>query len=186
MEEFLDQYGYMALTVGTFLEGETAILLASSLIHRGAFSGLPTVLFAFAGSFVSDWIYYLIGRFNGQVFIARRPSLQARLEPMQRFFRTHQLAILFSYRFLYGFRVVIPLMVGMSGLSPKKYLFYSVATGLLWAGTVSLLGYWVGRWLDLTAARLEANFIWIVLGFTSLGLLIGIGIRFIALRQFQK
>ncbi|MCU0420302.1 MAG: hypothetical protein MUC38_11680, partial [Cyclobacteriaceae bacterium] len=84
MEEFLDQYGYMALTVGTFLEGETAILLASSLIHRGAFSGLPTVLFAFAGSFVSDWIYYLIGRFNGQVFIARRPSLQARLEPMQR------------------------------------------------------------------------------------------------------
>lgn len=186
MEEFLDHYGYIALTVGTFFEGETAILLASSLIHRGIFSGVPTVLFAFAGSFISDWIYFLIGRFNGKVFVARRPSLQKRMEPMQRFFRTHQMPILFSYRFLYGFRVVIPLMVGMSGLSPRKYLFYSVVTGLLWAGTVSMLGYWVGRWLDLTAARLEANFIWVVLGFTSLGLLIGLVIRQVAMRQLGK
>jgi hypothetical protein len=37
MEEFLDQYGYLALTIGTFFEGETAILVASSLIHRVIF-----------------------------------------------------------------------------------------------------------------------------------------------------
>lgn len=47
--------------IGSFLEGETSILVASSLIHRGVFEGLYTVMFAFGGSFISDWLYFLIG-----------------------------------------------------------------------------------------------------------------------------
>jgi membrane protein DedA with SNARE-associated domain len=69
MEPFLEQYGYMALLVGTFFEGETAILVASSLIHDGLFNGPLTVFFGFAGSFISDWLYYFIGRLNGKYFI---------------------------------------------------------------------------------------------------------------------
>ena len=56
MEKFLDEYGYIALMIGTFFEGETAILVASSLIHRGLFEGPYTVLFGFTGSFISDWL----------------------------------------------------------------------------------------------------------------------------------
>jgi membrane protein DedA with SNARE-associated domain len=56
MEKFLDQYGYIALLIGTFMEGETAILMASSLIYKGLFNFPFTVLAAFSGSFISDWI----------------------------------------------------------------------------------------------------------------------------------
>jgi membrane protein DedA with SNARE-associated domain len=55
LETFLEHYGYLALLIGTFFEGETAILVASSLIHQGIFDALPTVIVGFAGSFVSDW-----------------------------------------------------------------------------------------------------------------------------------
>src|SRR5690242_604020 len=111
--------------IGTFFEGETSILVASSLIHRGIFEGPYTMFFGFAGSFLSDWIYYLIGRANGKYFIARRPKLQTRFTPVQKFFHKHKLQILFSYRFLYGFRILIPVVIGMSNIRPMQFLGYS-------------------------------------------------------------
>jgi membrane protein DedA with SNARE-associated domain len=185
MENFLDQYGYLALLVGTFFEGETAILVASSLIYRGLFDFPFTILAAFSGSFISDWIYFLIGRLNGKYFLSKRPNLQARVEPVTKFFQKHQLQILFSYRFLYGFRIIIPLIVGMSGLSPTRYLFYSTLTGLMWATLVSTAGYWVGRLLNLQAKAFEDNFLFIVLSFALFGLIVGYMIRTLALRRMK-
>jgi membrane protein DedA with SNARE-associated domain len=173
MEEFLDQYGYLALTIGTFFEGETAILVASSLIHRGIFEAPYTIIFGFAGSFISDWLYYVIGRLNGKYFIEKRPALKARVEPVQRFFQRHKFQILISYRFLYGFRVIIPLIVGMSNIRPAQYLLFSIASGLFWATTVSTAGYFVGRFLNLRTSVFEKNIVFIVLGFALFGLLTG-------------
>ncbi|MBK7652818.1 MAG: DedA family protein [Flammeovirgaceae bacterium] len=183
MENFLDQYGYLALLVGTFFEGETAILMASSLIYRGLFDFHLTILAAFLGSFISDWIYYLIGRLNGKYFLAKRPKLKAKVMPVTNFFHKHKLQILLSYRFLYGFRIIIPLVVGMSGIRPITYLFYSTLAGLLWATLVSTAGYWVGRLLNLQAKAFEDNFIFIVLGFATFGLLMGYLIRKVAMRR---
>ena len=132
MEEFLQQYGYMALSLGTFLEGETAILVASSLAGSGLFKIPYVVIFGFFGSFVSDWIYFLIGKLNGKIFLEKRPKLREKFQPVQNFFKTNRLQILFSYRFLYGFRIIIPLTLGMSDLKALAFLGYSIAAGLIW------------------------------------------------------
>jgi membrane protein DedA with SNARE-associated domain len=185
MEKFLDQYGYIALLIGTFMEGETSILMASSLIYKGLFSFPLTVLAAFSGSFISDWIYYLIGRLNGKYFLATRPKLSEKVKPVTNFFHRHKFQILFSYRFLYGFRIIIPLVIGMSGLRPLHYLFYSTVTGLLWATTVSTTGYWIGRLLELRIQSFEENILFIMLGFGTLGLLLGYTIKSLAMRNMH-
>lgn len=173
MEDFLDQFRYIALSVGTFFEGETAILIASSLIHTGFFEGPYTVVFGFAGSFISDWLYYLIGRFNGKYFIERRPGLKAKVAPVQAFFEANQLQILLTYRFLYGFRVIIPIVIGMSAVKPRQYLFYTLFSGLFWASTVSVVGYLIGRFLEIKTSAFGENLLFIVLGFGCFGLLVG-------------
>jgi len=185
VEEFLHQYGYIALLMGTFMEGETSILMAASLIHKGIFNFPLTVFAAFLGSFLSDWIYYLMGRFNGKYFLASRPKLNAKVKPVTDFFHQHKFQILFSYRFLYGFRIIIPLVIGMSGLRPIHYLFYSTVTGLLWAVSVSATGYWIGRLLELRIQSFEENILYIILGFGTLGLLIGYTVKRIAARKMR-
>ncbi len=185
MEKFLDQYGYIALLIGTFMEGETAILIASSLIYKGLFNFPFTVLAAFSGSFISDWIYYLIGRLNGKYFLAKRPKLSEKVKPVTDFFHRHKFQILFSYRFLYGFRIVIPLVIGMSGLRPLQYLFYSIVTGLLWATTVSTTGYWIGRLLELRVQSFEENILFIMVGFGTFGMLLGYTIKHIAMQKMH-
>lgn len=159
--------------LGTFLEGETAILAASSLIREGIFEGPYIVFFAFAGSFISDWLYFAIGKFNGLYFISTRPKLKAKFEPVQNFFIKHQLQVLLSYRFLYGFRVIIPLLVGMSGIRPIRYLFFSILSGVLWASVVSTLGYGLGVFFQITTKSFEENLLVIMLALGSFGTLIG-------------
>ncbi|NJM26629.1 MAG: DedA family protein [Bacteroidia bacterium] len=185
MEEFLDQYGYIALFVGTFFEGETAILVASSLIYHGDYEIPSTVFFGFAGSFVSDWLYYLIGRVNGKYFIERRPKLLSRVQPVRRFFQRHKLQVLFTYRFLYGFRVIIPLIIGMSDIKPMQYLGYSVAAGLIWASVVSGVGYVAGRFMHIRTHVFEDNLLLVIGCFALLGIAIGLLIRHLTLKQLQ-
>ncbi|NOT73920.1 MAG: DedA family protein [Cyclobacteriaceae bacterium] len=177
MEEFLHQYGYIALAIGTFFEGETAILVASSLVSSGFFKWPYTVLFGFFGSFVSDWLYFTIGRLNGKYFVDKRPNLKAKLAPTQKFFKTHRLQILFSYRFLYGFRVILPLMIGMSDIKVIQFLGYSILAGLMWATTVSSVGYIAGVAFELTPRSFEENVLFIVLGFSMFGLLVGYSVK---------
>ncbi len=185
MEEFLHQYGYLALALGTFVEGETAILVASSLVYSGVFSGPETIFFAFIGSFASDWFYFLIGRLNGNYFVDRRPSLKARLEPVSRFFESHRLQILLSYRFLYGFRTILPLMIGLTGVRPFHFLGYSVFAGLLWATVVGTVGYFAGELFQLTPRSFEDHGLIVVLSFGTFGFLIGLAIKHFAEKKMQ-
>ncbi len=185
MEEFLQHYGYVALSLGTFLEGETAILVASSLAASGLFKIPYTVFFGFFGSFLSDWLYFLIGRLNGKFFLDKRPKLQEKFQPVHKFFKTHRLQILVSYRFLYGFRIIIPLMLGMSDVKPVRFLGYSLLAGLLWATTVSSVGFFVGKLLDLRPKSFEENILFIMLGFACFGLALGFTVKRFAERRMH-
>lgn len=185
MEQFLQEYGYIALTIGTFFEGETAILVASSLAASGLFKIPFAVFFGFFGSFVSDWLYYTIGRLNGRTFLERRPKLKERFRPVHQFFDTHRIQILFSYRFLYGFRIIIPLMFGMSDLKPVQFLAYSITAGMLWATTVGSAGYFLGKALELRATSFEENVLAVMLGFACFGLVLGYSVKRFAERKMQ-
>ena len=153
---------------------------------RGVFDAPYTILAGFAGSFISDWLYYIVGRLNGRYFIAKRPALHARLVPVQTFFETHKLQILLTYRFLYGFRVIIPLIIGMSTVRPVQFLVYSVVSGMLWATIVSTVGYAIGRFLDLKTSVFEENLLLIILGFAGFGMLLGYVIKRVTLRQMEE
>jgi len=177
MEEFLHQYGYIALSIGTFFEGETAIMVASSLVHSGFFFGPYTLFFGFFGSFLSDWLYFLIGRFNGKYFLARHEGLRKKFEPAHNFFNSHRLQVLFSYRFLYGFRILLPLLIGMSDITMWHFLGYSILAGLIWASTVTTVGFLAGLIFNLTPQSFEQNIVYVIIGFATVGLAIGYGVK---------
>jgi membrane protein DedA with SNARE-associated domain len=186
IEEVINSFKYLALMTGTFFEGETAILLASIMIFKGMFFLPYTIVFAFLGSFISDWLYYLIGRMNGKAFICGRPALAQKAEHITGFFHRHKLQILFSYRFMYGFRVIIPLVIGMSGLKPKQFLFYSVIAGLGWATIVTTIGYSIGALFNVGADDIRNNLLIVVLACAGIGLLIGYVAGRMVMREVEE
>src|SRR5262245_557136 len=106
LESLIIRWGYLAVGVGTFFEGEAILVLAGGLAHRGLLSLPLVVLAAFVGSVAGDQLWFQLGRRYGRALVARRPTWQARADTVQRRIDRHGGWFVFGFRFLYGIRTV--------------------------------------------------------------------------------
>ena len=62
LQSLIDTYGYLAILVGTFFEGETILVLGGFAAYRG-YLHLPWVIIAaFVGSLCGDQLFFFLGR----------------------------------------------------------------------------------------------------------------------------
>ena len=147
IEAFVTAYGYPAVLVGTILEGETTLIMAGFLAHRGYLS-LPVVLaVAFFGTFTGDQIFYQMGRCKGMAMLDKHPHWCQRTDRVFHLLHRHQIKLILGFRFLYGLRSVTPFVIGASGIPMWRYLSLSVVGGVIWTAVVGSLGYLLGNTL---------------------------------------
>jgi len=148
LEHLITTYGYWALFAGTFLEGETVLVLAG-FAARGGLLDLPWVMgVAFAGSLLGDQTFFCLGRWQGKRFLARRPSWQPRIARADRLLARHQGWILLGFRFLYGLRAVIPFVIGAGSISTVRFVLLNTVGAILWSVLIALLGYSFGAAME--------------------------------------
>ncbi len=148
LEDFISTYGYWAIFIGTFLEGETVLILGGFAASRG-YVALPyVILSAFFGTLCGDQVCFYLGRRYG-LKMAQRPSWKARLEKVQRLMVRFQTSLIFLFRFFYGFRTIIPFAIGMSPIRTKNFFLLNLASASTWALLVGVGGYLFGRFLEL-------------------------------------
>jgi membrane protein DedA with SNARE-associated domain len=155
LEQFLQTYGYWAVLLGTFIEGETILILAGFAAHRG-YLDLPLVLLAaFAGSLMGDQFFFYLGRRHAEAFIRRRPVWAAKLERARRLMDRHRTPLILGFRFLYGFRTVMPFAIGISRTSVARFVLLNAAGALVWSVAVGGGGYLFGNALELLLGNLK-------------------------------
>ena len=74
----IDSYGYVAVFIGSFLEGETILALAGLAAYRGYLDLSIVIVLAMLAGFLGDQFYFFLGRFNGHKVLARYPRHAAR------------------------------------------------------------------------------------------------------------
>ncbi|MEK7705348.1 MAG: DedA family protein [Myxococcota bacterium] len=153
LHALISDYGYWAVLVGTFLEGETIVVLAGLAAHNG-YLGLPgVILAAFAGSTSGDQLYYWIGRRYGTALLDRRPTWRVRFDVVHRMLLRHQDVFILGFRFLYGLRAVSPFLIGMSDVRPRRFALLNVMGAAIWAVSFSTVGYLLGTAVELMLVR---------------------------------
>ena len=80
LESLITQYGYPILFIGTFLEGETVLVLGGVAAHLGYLSLDGVIACGFSGTLFGDQLYFFLGRRHGQSLLQRRPTWQKRAE----------------------------------------------------------------------------------------------------------
>lgn len=145
LAEFIQNYGYLAILIGTFLEGETILILGGLAAHLGLLDLQWVILSAFAGSFSGDQLYFYIGRRYGPRIIAKRLSWQAGAEKVYKHLHRHQNFLILTFRFYYGLRNVTPFAIGASQVSRLRFFLLNFIGAVVWAISLGSLGYLFGE-----------------------------------------
>jgi undecaprenyl-diphosphatase len=148
-------YGYMIVFFGVMLEnagvplpGETILLAAGFFAAQGHFSILLVILIATAGAIIGDNLGYLAGQRLGRPFINRYGRYvfltPQRVGAGERFFARHGDRAILTARFVTGLRVFAAFFAGMSHMRWRTFFVYNSVGALLWATTISLVGFFFG------------------------------------------
>ena len=167
LEELVTRWGYPAIVLGTFFEGETVVLLGGAMAHRGLLTLPGVVLAAFAGSVAGDQLWFLAGKRWGLAAVERRPRWRVRVARMQRWLADYGTTFVVGFRFIYGIRTVSPLLLGASGYSQRRFAWLNAVGAAVWAASFAALGWGVGEGLRRTFGR-DAR--WEEMGIIVLGL----------------
>ncbi len=172
IESLIDTYGYLAVLIGTFLEGETVLVLGGFAAHRGYLNLQGVVLAAFVGSFCGDQLFFFLGRRHSQTILAKRPSWKARLDKAKNLLDRFGTPFILVFRFLYGLRTVTPFMIGMSSVPVLKFMLLSAISAFVWAFGVGAGGYFFGHALEIAIGDVKQYEVYIFGIITIAGALI--------------
>lgn len=146
--QVVQDYGYPAVLVGTFFEGETILILGGLAAHLGYLSLQWVIACGFLGSLIGDQLFFLLGRRHGQAILARFPSWKAPSDRAFAIIERHQNILIVSFRFLYGLRTVTPLALGISNVSYLRFATLNLLGAAIWAVVIGVGGFYFGQVME--------------------------------------
>jgi membrane protein DedA with SNARE-associated domain len=172
LEVLISTYGYAAVAIGTFFEGETILVLAGFATHQG-YLKLPWVVFyGFLGTLCSDQFAFYLGRAKGTKVFEKRPYWRYRSEWVFDLMRRHQSLLILGFRFLYGFRTITPFLLGASHISPVRFLVLNILGAFLWAVLIGVSGYMFGHVVELFLGKLKRFETYLFLMLAAIGAIV--------------
>lgn len=153
--DLVESYGYLAVFVGSLLEGETILIAAGFAAHRGLLEWPLVVLVAMAGGTLGDQLAFLLGRWKGEALIERFPALARHKPRVHDLLERHTVAFILSVRFLYGLRIAGPVLMGSSRVPLLRFVVLNMIGAFLWAATVAGAGYAFGLAIEALMADLK-------------------------------
>lgn len=147
-ESFVEHYGYAAVLIGTFFEGETILIIGGFLAHQGYLHIGGVSAAAFAGALLGDQLYFFIGHWKGRDFIASRPRLNRHSQKVQALLHKHRVWLILGFQFIYGIRTVTPFILGASGVPARLFFALNSIGVMVWAALISSAGYYFGMALE--------------------------------------
>jgi membrane protein DedA with SNARE-associated domain len=141
----IQTYGYAAIFVGAFLEGETILALGGFAAFRGHLDLWLVIVVAVFAGFLGDQFYFFLGRFKGQQLLARHPEWQGKVQRFDALLSRYHAPLIVGIRFMYGFRIIGPILLGMGRVEAWKFIVFNFIGACLWAPLIAGLGYLFGQ-----------------------------------------
>lgn len=144
-----ETWGYLIVFLGSIIEGESIIIPACIFSYNGHLDITKIMMIAFTGTLIADQSLYYVGRYYGRSIINRFPRFQ---KPSQRAFKLlHQwdYKFILSFRFIYGIRMISPIVVGAAHYPPGRYAVLNFIAAIVWTIGSCSLGYFLGSVIEV-------------------------------------
>ena len=137
----LKEYGYIILFVWGMLEGEAGLIMAGLLAHTGDMNLYMAIFIAGLGGFAGDQVYFYIGRFNKTAVLRKLKSQRRKFAFAHLLLKKHGWPIIFTQRYMYGMRTIIPISIGITRYDAKKFALINLVSAWCWAA-ITIVPVW--------------------------------------------
>lgn len=169
----IETHGYWMLAAGCLLEGESVLLLAGLAAYHGYLNPFAVVGIASLMGFLSDQLFFWLGRWRGKALLARWPSVAAKAGRVHALIERYHASVIIGVRFAYGLRIAGPIFIGMSAVSPVRFAALNAIGAVLWACIISAVGWLSGRAAESVFGNLEHQpGAWLLLGVAAVAALV--------------
>lgn len=172
------QYGYLALFIGSLAEGETVLLIAGVIVHQGLLNYGWTVVIAILGGTLGDQILFAVGRYYGSRLLKRFHSHQHKITKANALIHRYPSLFVIGVRFMYGLRLLGPIIIGASHLNPIKFFWLNIVGAIFWALIFVTLGYLGGRVISPWLHQLDQYFKYLFFFVITIAILWGVRLTF--------
>jgi len=145
LREYLTVHGYWVLFLWTFLEGEAGLILAGFLAFQGYFTVPGVILTAWGGAFLGDQFYFYLGHWKGRQLLKVSRRFSRKFYKGLKLIEKYGTFVAFISRFTYGFRIVLPIVLGMTDFPGGRFLWLNIVSALTWALLFTIVGYLFGQ-----------------------------------------
>lgn len=144
---------------GFFLPGDSLLFAAGLLAAKGNFSIVLAIFLIFFANFAGVTIGYLTGKSLGKRWLKKEDSLIFRheyVEKAEHFYAKHGGKAIILGRFIPAVRSFVPMVAGVANMRYRTLMIYNAIGAILWASSVTLVGYFLGAWLEKRGISIEA------------------------------
>jgi membrane-associated protein len=163
-QEIIEQYGYWAVFIGTFAEGEAVFVAAAALAAAGLLEPWKVVVVAAIGAFIGHLFFFAIGRWRGMQIINSFEFLRTHHPKANKVLDHYAHWSIFIFQYLYGTRIVAAIMFGCSSIEFWRFFLLQIVNCITWAIVV----YTAGHFLGIAALEILEHY-----GFIGLMVVIG-------------
>lgn len=135
------------LLIGVVLPGDSLLFTAGFLASQGFFNIIILSTLTFIAAITGDSVGYAFGHKVGKKLFQREDSIffhKKHLIRAQNFYEKHGGKTITIARFLPIVRTFAPIVAGMGDMQYKRFLFFNIVGGFLWAVIIPVLGFYLG------------------------------------------
>ncbi|MDR0552883.1 MAG: VTT domain-containing protein [Holosporales bacterium] len=140
--EFVKNWGYIAVLLGAMIEGESIVLTASALAAGGFLSIYKVFWISLFATVFADQVLFWCGYKLGTDWLVKRfPKLEKARERGFSLLKRMDVFFIFVFRFIYGIRIISPIVIGSAHIKPSRFAIYNAISGFFWALVICSIGY---------------------------------------------
>jgi membrane-associated protein len=136
------------LFFGFFLPGDSLLLTAGLLAARGELNLVILLLTLPLAAVLGDNVGFWFGKKVGPAIFNRENSLLFRRKNLlaaKSFYDKHGGKTITLARFMPFIRTFVPIVAGAVEMEYRRFFFFNLVGGLVWAAGVTLAGYFLGQ-----------------------------------------
>ncbi len=173
---FIKEYGVIAVFIGTFLEGESILIISGALASQSFLNPLYVWIAASLGAWSGHIVWFVIGKFFGKTSvdkIANRYNLSNKVNYIYALISSNKIKTVVLLQYLYGVRMIGALTFGISDIKLQWFSIAEIINCSIWAFVIGSIGFILGK--TVSAFSHSAVYtIWII---ASIVILIFIGTK---------